>query len=171
MHTLLIIRHAKSDWPHGVPDHDRPLGARGFVDAPEIGRWLAASGLVPQFAAVSSARRTTQTWQLLASQWDRAVEWLGEERIYAAPWQSLLEVVRGLPEEAGTAALVGHNPGCEDLASALAGEDSDESAAERMTAKYPTAGVAVVEIPGVWEQVRAGSGRLVDFVVPRGGAA
>ena len=36
--TLLIVRHAKSDWEAGAPDHERPLNARGRREAPELGR-------------------------------------------------------------------------------------------------------------------------------------
>src|SRR5437764_1228803 len=36
---LVVARHAKSDWPAGVADHDRPLGRRGRRDAEAAGRW------------------------------------------------------------------------------------------------------------------------------------
>ncbi len=45
-HDLILIRHAKSDYPPGVPDHDRPLNARGLRDAPRIGAWLATARAV-----------------------------------------------------------------------------------------------------------------------------
>ena len=32
--TLLLLRHAKSDYPAGVADHDRPLAARGVRPTP-----------------------------------------------------------------------------------------------------------------------------------------
>jgi hypothetical protein len=31
--TLLLLRHAKSDYPQGVVDHDRPLAPRGEREA------------------------------------------------------------------------------------------------------------------------------------------
>ena len=31
---LILVRHAKSDYPWGVDDHDRPLSERGRRDAP-----------------------------------------------------------------------------------------------------------------------------------------
>ena len=41
--TLILIRHAKSDWGDaGLDDHDRPLNARGIEDAPRVGTWLEA---------------------------------------------------------------------------------------------------------------------------------
>ena len=40
---LMLLRHAKSDWPD-VPDRDRPLAKRGQRGAPVIGRWLHDDG-------------------------------------------------------------------------------------------------------------------------------
>ncbi|MGQ3295308.1 MAG: SixA phosphatase family protein, partial [Shinella sp.] len=37
MKRLLLLRHAKSAWPEGVEDHDRPLSDRGRRDAPCMG--------------------------------------------------------------------------------------------------------------------------------------
>ena len=40
--TLLLLRHAKSDYPAGVADHDRPLAPRGMREAALAGDWLRA---------------------------------------------------------------------------------------------------------------------------------
>ena len=40
--TLLLMRHAKSDYPAGVIDHDRPLARRGIREAGLAGGWLRA---------------------------------------------------------------------------------------------------------------------------------
>ena len=66
MLRLLLLRHAKSAYPAGVDDHDRPLAARGRAAAPVIGRYMADQGLVPDLAVVSTARRAQQTWALAA---------------------------------------------------------------------------------------------------------
>ncbi len=62
--TLLIIRHAKSDWESGAPDHERPLNARGRREAPKLGKHLAALGLRPDLVVCSDAARARQTWGL-----------------------------------------------------------------------------------------------------------
>ena len=33
MKTLILVRHAKSDWPEDTDDFDRPLAERGMHDA------------------------------------------------------------------------------------------------------------------------------------------
>src|SRR5690349_18486929 len=41
--TLLLMRHAKSGYPDGVADHDRPLAARGIREAGLAGDWIRAN--------------------------------------------------------------------------------------------------------------------------------
>src|SRR5690242_15813577 len=60
---LILLRHAKSDWPEGVADLDRPLAERGRADAPVAGRELARLG-VPDVVLCSPAQRTRATWEL-----------------------------------------------------------------------------------------------------------
>ena len=61
MRTLVLMRHAKSAYPAGVDDHDRPLADRGEREAALAGDWLREN--VPPIDAVlcSSALRTRQT--------------------------------------------------------------------------------------------------------------
>ena len=48
MKTLLILRHAKSNWNYpDLSDYDRPLNARGKQDAPRMGEHLREQGLIP----------------------------------------------------------------------------------------------------------------------------
>ena len=111
--------------------------------------------------------RTRQTWQLLAEQFPEEPAAFSEDRVYAASWQELLTVVREFPEECATAALVGHNPGCEELATSLVGSGSI-TARTAMARKYPTCGIAVLSLAEPWAQATAGSAELVEFHIPRG---
>ena len=40
MKTLILIRHAKSDWPENTEDFDRPLSEKGFKDAEKMSHYL-----------------------------------------------------------------------------------------------------------------------------------
>ena len=66
--TLVLIRHAKSDWDVPVPDRQRPLNARGARQAPATGKWLSDNGIQPDLALVSPAARARRTWQLVAEE-------------------------------------------------------------------------------------------------------
>jgi len=152
-HTLIVLRHAKSDWSGHESDVHRPLADRGRKQAPEAGRWLAANVGRIDLAVVSPATRARSTWELAAAELDEMPELpetREDERVYAASSGELLDVVRGIDERHGTVVLVGHNPGVEDLVEQLTG----------VWVSMVTSALAVVELPGTWAGVAPGSGTL-----------
>jgi len=153
--TLVLIRHAKSDWSGDEDDYDRPLAKRGRRQAPESGAWIAAN-LSLDLAVVSPAARAQLTWELVAAELDEQPEVRLDERVYAAWGRELLAVVRELPDSATTVALVGHNPGLEDLLAELIGE----------WVPMPTAAVAVVDLDGPWSSAGPGAARRAPAPPP-----
>ena len=133
---LILLRHAKSDWPD-VPDHDRPLAKRGRKDAPVIGRWLDSHGYVPDTVICSTARRTRQTWELVAPELDASPEVRFEPRAYAATALTLLYLARELPGQSRAALLIAHNPGIEDLAKSLAAQPGEDTESRSQRAQVP----------------------------------
>ncbi|WP_439575888.1 SixA phosphatase family protein [Phreatobacter sp.] len=167
MRRLILLRHTKSDWPAGLRDRDRPLAARGRRAAPLMGRVLVERGLVPDRALVSTARRTTETWDLARAGHPDLPAGTGEPRIYEAPAFQLANVIREVPDPVQTLLMVGHNPGMEDLAFELVGS-GDEAARARLGRKYPTGGLAVIACAiDSWRDLARHCGRLDAFVVPR----
>ena len=167
MKRLVVLRHAKSDWPVGVADRDRPLGRRGQRDAPAAGRWIAEHVGVPDAVWCSPARRTKETWELLAAQLGGTPPVEFDERIYEASVSDLVEVLRETAKGSSSVLLVGHNPGVQELVLALAGGQRSEVQMLAET-KFPTSGVALLDVNGPWRELAAGSARLADFAVPRG---
>lgn len=167
MKTLLLLRHAKSAWPGGVDDHDRPLADRGRRDAPRMGAYMAEMGLEPDFALVSSARRTQETWALVAPALGKDCPSQTVASIYEAEPAAILAAIHAAPQESATLLVIGHNPGFEDLAALLA-PAGDADALARLRAKYPTAGLAVIRFDSErWADIALGAGRLVTFVTPK----
>lgn len=163
---LVVVRHAKSAWPEGVPDAQRPLGPRGRDDAPRMGRWIAGRFGAPDVVVRSPAVRVAQTWELLATQLPQPGEVLVDGRIYHAWGGELVAVVRALPAAAGTAILVGHEPGVSQLTLSLA-DRANHELRYRLSGKFPTCAVAVLESQLPWEQFGPGCAQLVEFVTPK----
>ncbi len=111
----------------------------------------------------SPALRTTETLEHVARAFGEA-EMVVEDGLYGASDDELLDRLRRVPEDVGGAALIGHNPGVQDLAVGLAGKGED---LERMRAKFPTGALAVLEFDGSWAGLAEGGGRLVAFVTPK----
>jgi phosphohistidine phosphatase len=155
---LVLIRHAKSDWSDGLADVERPLADRGHRDAPAVGRWLRDHVGRIDLVLCSAAVRARQTWELAAAELDPPPRLVVDERLYGAPADDLLAAVRELPAEVASAALVGHNPGLQDLATLLTGKPVE----------LKTAAVAVLGWPGGWPAVGPGTAALDAQAQPRG---
>lgn len=164
---LIVLRHAKSAWPDGIADLDRPLSGRGRRDAPAAGGWLREAGLVPDAVVCSPALRTRQTWDLVSGELRATPTVIHDPRLYGASAAELLHVVRETDESCRTLLLIGHNPGVQDLVLALAGEAAGDSLA-RVRQKFPTSAIAVFTLPASWKRLVPGSCVLVDLTVPRG---
>ena len=158
---LVLIRHAKSDYPPGVPDHDRPLNDRGRRDAPEVGRWLGGhlgwSGGAAPLVLVSSAVRAQQSWTLaqqhLPAAWSAATT-RTEPLIYEASVRTLLAIVSSVPTDVLTVVMVGHNPGLADLI-----DRNPWGIVRTMPGVKPGEGLYVASIPDVtanhWRDIGA----------------
>lgn len=166
--TLVLIRHAKAVHPDDRDDHGRALADQGRRDAPVIGRWLRDQDVSVQVAVVSGARRTVETYRLLAAELPGAPSPEVTDDVYYASAGDLLEIVRGLPAEAESVVVVGHNPGIGMLANALDDGESVVQGTERMRAGFPTSSVAVFSVDGEWAAVDPGDARLVGYTVARG---
>jgi phosphohistidine phosphatase len=138
--TLVLLRHAKSDWSGDEADIDRPLAKRGRRQAPEAGRWLATNIDHIDLAVVSPANRARSTWALVSDELSERPSTRIDDRVYAASDERLIAVLRELPEHVETVVLVGHNPGIEELASRLTGEWTP----------MPTSALAVITVRGSW---------------------
>jgi phosphohistidine phosphatase len=163
---LMLLRHAKSEHPADVSDHERPLSDRGRRDSLAMGRYIQDAGLAPRRAVVSTARRAQETWDLVREMLDIDVDWCSSDRIYDASAETLLEIVRDSDAGVRKLLLVGHNPGLHELALDLIGAAEPLQLA-RLQRKLPTAGLVAIKFKphDSWD-VPAGSGKLERFATP-----
>lgn len=159
---LLILRHAKSAWNTDAPtDFKRPLSKRGRRDAPRVGRFLAAEGLVPDHVVSSPATRARQTVVSVCEPLgvdEDAIHW--DERIYHASTGALMDVLSECPAGALRVMIAGHNPGLEMLLQTLCSHPVPMPDDYKL---MPTAAVAHLEIPVPWREIDGGVARLVSL--------
>jgi phosphohistidine phosphatase len=166
MHTIYLLRHAKSSWSDPtLPDQQRPLARRGRRDAKRVAKHLVQLGIVPDLVLCSSAQRTRETLELLRAALGATTSVVLEAELYAASADTLLEHLRAVPEEVASLMLIGHNPGLQDLALLLASAGAE---LERLEAKFPTAALATLALPNAtWSQLSQADAMLDAFVVPK----
>ena len=159
MKTLMLLRHAKSDWDDtSLRDFDRPLAARGKRDAPRVGKALRKRGSLPDLIISSPAARAKATIDAVIKTAKLNGEAQFDEAIYGATSAELLKLIRRLRDASSCSLLVGHNPGFEDLLDRLTGSHD----------RMPTAALACIEFQiDRWEDAEDGNGRLAWLVTPK----
>jgi phosphohistidine phosphatase len=161
MKTLLVMRHAKTQPDAPAGDHARELTERGHRDAAAMGAYIHNRTGIPDAIITSDATRARQTAEIVATAVGFSAPLTVEPHIYAADPDTLLAVVRRIPDEVNSAIIVGHNPGFEELAEALAGNHDPG-------VRLPTSGLTLFEFDVErWAAVREGTGRLREVATPR----
>lgn len=160
MGLLVLMRHAKSDYPLGVPDHERPLAKRGRREAPLMAPLLDLELADSQTVVVlvSDAVRTQQTWACVSEAWERVVSVENAPEIYEASVSAITDRIHRVGT-ADAVVVVGHNPGLEDLVGSLVGNQALE--------RFPTSALAVLECDDEWATFDRGLVRLKSFYIAR----
>lgn len=162
------MRHAKSSWREsGLEDSERPLNARGREAARRMGQHFRETGMSIELAIHSTAVRTRETVDRLLQEFGRPVPTEGRAELYLSSGLEMLDVIGAIPATTGTVLVVGHIPGVQEAALALAGSAGGEFAVQ-IRQKFPTGAVADfnLQIPD-WSQVARAHGQLNDYLLPR----
>ncbi len=171
MKRLLLLRHAKSLRDEAMTDRKRPLNARGRDDAPRMGSYMHHRRYLPELVLCSPARRTVETWELIAPELVEAAETRFADALYMAPAATIAKLVLAADDSISVLLVIGHNPGLEECALTLtrapATEEERKSLAA-LRAKFPTCALAVLDFDvSAWGEVKPASGALVDFARPK----
>jgi phosphohistidine phosphatase len=162
MQRLILMRHAEAQRAAASgDDRDRALSARGQTDAVAMGRALAAKGLRPDLALVSSATRTHQTWEL-AHEAFGDVDVREQDALYNAGADTLRQAVEAAEDDAGCLLLLAHNPGVHLLAVEYLIESAASPAIlDRMSGGFPPGAAAIFAVDV------AGRCTFEGFIQPR----
>jgi len=162
MRRLTLVRHAKSSWSDpSLPDNERPLSGRGERDAPAMAAWLAASGERPDSILTSHARRAVMTARAFAAGLGLPEEIVRvDRRLYLAPAELVIDVLRAQDDRLSHVLAVGHNPGISEAANWLVPALAVES--------LPTTAVVTIEVDADrWARLGPAVCRLLDYETPK----
>jgi phosphohistidine phosphatase len=162
MQRLILMRHAEAQRAAASgDDRDRALSTRGQTDAVAMGRELAARGLRPDLALVSTSIRTRQTWEL-AHEAFGDVDVREQDALYNAGADTLRQAVEAVEDDAGCLLLLGHNPGVHLLAVEYLIESAASPAIlDRMSGGFPPGAAAIFTVDV------AGRFTFEGFIQPR----
>jgi phosphohistidine phosphatase len=157
MKQLLLIRHAKASHESGYTDFERPLTEKGVKNAHEIAQNLQKNGIKPQLLVTSPALRTHTTANIFTETLGLAEPMINKV-IYDASEDTLLRVINELPDEQDFIALVGHNPGINQILYTLTGEHKEV---------HPGTAALIEFEADSWQEVSADTGKLTYYDDPK----
>lgn len=163
--TLLLMRHAKSDWAAGArDDFSRPLNDRGRKAADRIGTWLRDEALLPDAVVASAAVRTRRTAErvLAAAGYDAPLA--VDLDLYGATASTWVDVLRSASAAIERLLIVGHNPTMSVLATSLCDAPIPPTSEGKV---ITTATLVQLEFARGWHSVAPSTGRFVRVVRPR----
>jgi len=172
MKTVILLRHAKSDWSDaGLRDFDRPLNGRGERAAALMGHWARREALTFDAIVASPAARVRDTLDKFMESYGPHPEPIWDKRIYLASAETIAEVIAERDNSSHTVLVVGHNPGLEEFILGHVPDDGASALRDDVAEKFPTASMAVLDLDiDRWDDLvgaEAEAGRLRRFIRPR----
>ena len=163
MKTLLLVRHAKSDWGNaGLDDFDRPLNERGKKDAPAMAeRFLDKQIKIEAFIS-SPAKRAKKTASIFASAYKHDKDnIIFKDELYGAPENVFYDVITAMDNKFDSIAVFSHNPGITDFANLLTTTKIDN---------IPTCGVFAIKAEcSKWSEFKDAKKEFWFFDYPKSG--
>ncbi|MEO0898894.1 MAG: histidine phosphatase family protein [Bacteroidota bacterium] len=160
MKTVILCRHAKSDWPEMTADIDRPLKERGKEDAAYLAGLLADQQFVPDLIISSPARRAQETAEIYRSKLGYSKEIRTVRSVYYEELGSLIQMIQGVEDEVSSLMVFGHNPTMENAVRYLLQMDTPFD--------MPTCGMACFEsLSNQWKSFGPRQVYLRWLLIPR----
>lgn len=172
MKTVIVLRHAKSDWSDtALRDFDRGLNDRGERAAAVMGRWASNQGLSFDGLLASPAKRVVETLSRFCEAYGDSAPPSYDLRLYLANAATISEVLAEAPATASAVLLAAHSPGLEEFILSASGQDARQGLRSEVEVKFPTAAVAILDFAiAEWSDLGdsyKGRATLRAFVRPR----
>lgn len=163
MKTLVLVRHAKSDWGNeALKDIDRHLNERGYEDAYFMSDWYKKNMQMPDLMVSSPATRSLSTAFIFARKFGKPESEIKiKESVYESTTENCIKLISQFDNNNSCAMLFGHNPGITNLA--------NELNKELMFDNIATCGIVCIEFDiNNWKDIlKVKEGKLLNYKFPK----
>ncbi|WP_374461229.1 histidine phosphatase family protein [Chryseobacterium taeanense] len=155
MKKLILVRHAKSDWPEETEDFDRPLADKGLEEAMQMSRFMKNNNVAIDYFVSSPAVRALNTCKIFNQSYD--INMVTNEKLYNPSESNFESVIYDLDDNVNSVAFFSHNNGISNFANSIS----------ENIFHFPTCGVAGFEIDcNSWSEFDGAKKRLLFFYDP-----
>ncbi len=161
MIKLYILRHAESPMDFSVDDKNRPLSAKGKLQAYDVGTHLKDNDIKIDFVACSDATRTKMTLEKLVEAGATIGKTSYYETLYNAPASNVLSVIEKNSDNINSILIVGHNPTMHQITANLS-TAGDKELIMKVMYGYSPATLSTIQGES-WEELLKNGGELVGL--------
>ncbi|WP_042721197.1 histidine phosphatase family protein [Flavobacterium sp. B17] len=155
MKKLILVRHAKSDWPEETDDFDRPLADKGLEEAMQMSRFMKNNNVAIDYFISSPAVRALNTCKIFNQTYH--INITTNEKLYNPSESNFESVIYDLDDNVNSVAFFSHNNGISNFANSISQD----------IFHFPTCGVAGFEIDcNSWSEFDGAKKRLLFFYDP-----
>ena len=155
MKTLILVRHAKSDWPEEMDDFDRPLADKGLQDALKMSKFLKNENIAIDHFVSSPAVRAFSTCKIFNQTY--RLDFTTNEKLYNPSENNFHSVIYDLNDDVDSVAFFSHNNGISNFANYITDH----------IFHFPTCGVAGFEVDcESWSQFDGAKKKLKFYYEP-----
>ena len=153
---IILVRHGKSSWEHGVGDRDRPLKRRGINDASIISKEFKKIEYRIDKIYSSPANRAFSTCKIFATNLDWLKDSINiEETLYDFSGENVMRFISNLDNSLNTVIIFGHNHAFTSIVNIYGDQFIDN---------MPTSGLVVISFNiESWQHAKYGQTELVMF--------
>ena len=160
MKTLILIRHAKSNWDNVLlTDFERPLNDRGKNDAPVMAKRVKDRKVKIDRFISSPAKRAKKTASIFMDEYGmKEKDLVLLPSLYEASVNNFYDAVENINDKDDAVALFSHNPGITDFVNTLTEKNIDN---------MPTCGVFAIKIKTKkWQDFKKAEKEFLFFDFP-----
>lgn len=155
MKKLILVRHAKSDWPEETDDFNRPLADKGLEEAMRMSRFIKDNHVAIDYFVSSPAVRALNTCKIFNQTYH--LNMTTSDKLYNPLESNFESVIYNLDDCHASVAFFSHNNGISNFANSMS-EDIFH---------FPTCGVAGFEIDcNSWSEFDGARKKLLFFYEP-----
>jgi len=155
MKQLILVRHAKSDWPEETNDFDRPLADKGLQDALKMSKFLKNNSIGIDYLVSSPALRALNTCKIFNQTYN--LQFATDDKLYNPSENNFQSVIYSLNDDLNSVAFFSHNNGISNFANSIS----------ENIFHFPTCGVAGFAIDCTsWSEFDGARKKLLFFYEP-----
>ncbi|KAA0126694.1 phosphohistidine phosphatase [Chryseobacterium sp. SN22] len=155
MKQLILVRHAKSDWPEETDDFNRPLADKGLEEAMQMSRFMKDNKVTIDYFVSSPAVRALTTCRIFNQSYH--INMATNEKLYNPSESNFESVIYNLDNGHKSVAFFSHNNGISNFANSISQD----------IFHFPTCGVAGFEIDcNSWSEFDGARKKLLFFYEP-----